>query len=128
MPFHQYVPSTNNCHSTRIFIGWIIYTEIDVAFSRSHCISWGWLAFRGDISGSELESELGAAESACRPQSRRQQAMLLGHSASAPFLGAGLHWWHGLPSVYFAGAAPLGVGSVTSNASRWHVSRRIGVE
>ena len=63
-------------------------------------------------------SELGAAETACRPQSPLQQAMLLGHSASVPFLGVGLHWWHGLPSVHFAGAAPLRAGFVTGSAGR----------
>ena len=51
---------------------------------RDHNASQGWAAFRGVICGSEL----GAAESACRPQSPRQQAMLLGHPASAPCFGA----------------------------------------
>ena len=45
--------------------------------------------------------------------------MLLGHSASAPFFGASLHWWHGLPSVHLAGVAPLGAGFVTGNVGQW---------
>ena len=63
---------------------------------RDQYASQGWGPPRGN---NVCGSELGAAETACRPQSPLQQAMLLGHSASAPFLGAGLHWWHGLPSV-----------------------------
>ena len=43
---------------------------------------------------------------------------VLGHLASAPFSGAGRHWWHGLPSVHLAGVAPLGAGFATSNVGR----------
>ena len=72
----------------------------------------------GDI----CESEFGTVEYACRPQSPRQHAMLPGHSASAPILGASLHWWHGLSSVHLAGAAPRRAGFVTGNAGRLRVS------
>ena len=38
--------------------------------------------------------------------------------ASAPFLGAGLHLWLGLPSVHLASAAPLRAGFVTGSVGR----------
>ena len=88
---------------------------------RDHNASRGWAAFRVDICGSEL----GAAQPACRPQSPLQHAMVLGHSASDPFLGADVHWWHGLPSVHLAHAAPLRAGFVTGNAGRWRVSPKL---
>lgn len=71
----------------------------------------GGAAFRGDICGP------GAVESASRPQSPRQQAMLVGHLASAPFSSAGQRSRHGLPPdpVHLAGVAPFGAGFVTGN-------------
>ena len=45
------------------------------------------------------------------------------------FLGAGLHWWHGLPSsVHLAGVAPVGAGFMIGNVDRRRFSLELATQ